>query len=167
MTDEPRTDEDRFPTFVSADDMHLHASRADTLEYLTVRCGLNLGPVVDNPDDPRRDHAALMLDLASRLVFLHGKIADVTQAGVMDLAELNKYARERQSTLSPGPDSSGMGGHPYIALPGLLARVQELEYLLNLHAKGFSAAWPGFRPLHLGGPGMNGTNTATGTTGSC
>lgn len=136
LTDPP----DDLPTFAPARGLVQHGDRVVALDYLIVRTGLKMHEAYRDHTDPRHEHAVLAVDVASRLIWLHAQVQEAALTGVAELGSLAHRAQARQSSRGSGPDE--MVVSPVVErLPQLTARVTELEYVLNLVAAAFKAAW--------------------------
>ena len=133
------TEPPQHDTFIPPRGLVQHGDRDTALEYLTARTGLKMHDAYRDHTDPRHEHAVLAVDVASRLVWLHAQISEAALTGVAELGSLAHRAQARQSTRGTVGE---MVVSPVVErLPQLTARVAEMEYVLNLVAAAFRAAW--------------------------
>lgn len=140
MTDTP--DDNHNPTFTRL----VGVRRADvetTLDYLRSRLGLALTDSYRNPLESRHVHAVALVDVGTRLLYLHQQIAEAATTGTAELSTLARHAQERLPFRST-PEQLVVS--PVVErLPQLTARVQELENVLGILDGAYRAAWDGHR----------------------
>jgi hypothetical protein len=137
------TDTQDPPTYVSARNPMGRTDPTAALTYLAPRLGLSLDEPLNTPTDPRHELAVALVDIATRLLWLHNQVADDAATGAKELHQLSTWATHRQTTIRSGSslddDVSVVPAAQRVAQ--LVARIEEQEDALNIVGCAYRAAW--------------------------